>query len=192
MRPTEIAKGIHCLNIIDWNLRDFHGYQTEKGSTYNSFLVQAGKTALFDTAKASYTGEFIDGLKQLIDPSKIDFIIVNHAEMDHSGVLPEVLKIVRPEKIYCTAIAQKTLAAQFDTDGWPFETIKEGDTLDLDGKSIEFIGSPMLHWPESMVSFIREDEILISNDIFGQHWATNERFDDLVDQGELYFQAAKY
>jgi flavorubredoxin len=192
MKPIEIAPNIYCLGIIDWNLRDFHGYQTEKGSTYNAFLVKAGKTALFDTAKADYTDEFAEGLKKLVDPSAIDFIVVNHAEMDHTGALPEIMKMVRPKKLYCTANAQKTLTAHYGANDWPFEIIKEGDTLDLGGKTIEFIGSPMLHWPESMVSHVKEDNILISNDIFGQHWATNERFDDQVEPGELYFQAAKY
>ncbi len=192
MQPIEIAPNVYCLSIVDWNLRDFHGYQTEKGSTYNSFLVKGEKTVLFDTTRASFTKEYLEGLKKVVEPSAIDFIVVNHAEMDHSGALPEVIKVVLPEKLYCTANAQKTLCAHFDCEGWPFETVKEGDTLDLGGKTIEFVGSPMLHWPESMVSFIKEDKVLISNDIFGQHFATNERFDDLVEPGELYFQAAKY
>jgi flavorubredoxin len=192
MQSIEIAPNVQCLSIVDWNLRDFHGYQTEKGSTYNAYLVKGEKTALFDTTKASYTGEFVDGLKKVVDPAAIDYMIVNHAEMDHSGALPEIMKIIRPEKLYCTANAQKTLLSHFDGGDWPFEIIKEGDVLDLGGKTVEFIGSPMLHWPESMVSFLKEDNVLISNDIFGQHWATNERFDDMVDQGELYFQAAKY
>lgn len=192
MQPIEIAPNVHCLGMVDWNLRDFHGYQTEKGSTYNAFLVRGNKTALFDTTKASHTAEFIEGLKKVTELSAIDFLVVNHAEMDHTGALPEVMKIARPRKLYCTANAQKTLAALFGPGDWPFEIIKEGDTLDLGGKTIEFIGSPMLHWPESMVSHVREENILISNDIFGQHWATNERFDDLVEPGELYFQAAKY
>ncbi len=192
MQPIEIAPNVHCLSIVDWNLRDFHGYQTEKGSTYNSFLVKGQKTVLFDTTKAAFTKEYLEGLKKVVEPSAIDYIVVNHAEMDHSGSLPEVIKVVQPEKLYCTANAQKTLCAHFDCAGWPFEIVKEGDVLDLGGKTIEFIGSPMLHWPESMVSYIKEDRVLISNDIFGQHFATNERFDDLVEPGELYFQAAKY
>jgi len=192
MRPIEIAENVFWVGAVDWNLRDFHGYQTEKGSTYNAFLIKGEKTVLIDTVKADFADRFLQNLSTIIEPSKIDYIVANHAEMDHSGSLPKVIAAVKPEKLFCTTKGQQTLEAHLNCEGWPFAPVKEGDLLELGGKTIEFIGSPMLHWPESMVSHIREDNILISNDIFGQHWATAERFDDEVDRGELHFQAAKY
>ncbi|MBN2225941.1 MAG: flavodoxin domain-containing protein [candidate division Zixibacteria bacterium] len=192
MRPIEIAKNVYWVGAVDWNLRDFHGYQTEKGSTYNAYLIKGEKAVLFDTVKADLADQFLNSLSMIIDPSQIDYIVANHAEMDHTGALPKVMEAVKPEKLFCTAKGQQTIEAHLPCDGWPFAPVKEGDLLELGDKTIEFIGSPMLHWPESMVSHVREDNILISNDIFGQHWATSERFDDEVDPGELHFQAAKY
>ncbi len=192
MKTTEIKSDLFWTGVVDWNLRDFHGYSTEKGSTYNAYIIRAAKTVLFDTVKKGFTSEFLDNIRLIIDPESIDYIVVNHAEMDHSGALPEIMEIVKPEKVFCTAPGKKALEAHFGVCDWPFEIIKDSDTVDLGGKTVRFIGTAMLHWPESMASFIPEDNILISNDIFGQHWATSERFDDEVDQGELFMQAAKY
>ncbi len=193
MRPFEIKKDIWWVGVVDWNLRDFHGYETEKGSTYNAYLVKgAGKTVLFDTVKSDYTSKFIHNLKQVIEPEKIDYIVSNHAEMDHTGALPEVIEIVKPEKLFVTRKGMETLNAHFHKNDWPFEIVDKETGLDIGGKTIEFIGSPMLHWPESMVSYIPQDGLLISNDIFGQHLATSERFDDQVEMGELKWQTAKY
>jgi len=192
MKPLEIKSGIYWVGIVDWDLRDFHGYATERGSTYNAYLIRDKKTCLFDTVKSEHTDEFLRNLSEVTDLRSIDYIVVNHAEMDHSGALPTVIEKIQPEKIFGTAKAMEALRAHFGDQGWPFEIVKEGDTIELGTKTIEFIGTPMLHWPESMASFVREDNVLISNDIFGQHWATSERFDDQVDQGELLWQSAKY
>nr|MBN2278144.1 FprA family A-type flavoprotein [candidate division Zixibacteria bacterium] len=193
MLPTEIKKDIHWVGVVDWDLRDFHGYSTEKGSTYNAYLVKGtSKTVLFDTVNAKFTGEFIENLREVIEPGKIDYIVCNHAEMDHTGSLAEIIDLVHPEKIICNKICQDALLAHYNRSDWPFEIIKEGDGLDLGGRTVQFFGSPMIHWPESMVSYIPEERLLISNDIFGQHWATSERFDDQVNQGELFWQSAKY
>jgi flavorubredoxin len=192
MKPVEIKKDVYWVGVVDWDLRDFHGYATEKGSTYNAYLVKGEKNALFDTVKADFTEAFIQNLKDVIEPDKIDYIVCNHAEMDHTGALPAVLDIVKPEKLICTRACQDALIKHFHREDWPYEIIKEGDTIDLGGKTVSFYGSAMIHWPESMVSYIKEDNLLISNDIFGQHWATSERFDDEVDRGELWWQSAKY
>ena len=193
MKPIEIKKDVYALSAVDWNLRDFHGYETENGSTYNAYLVKGtDKTVLFDTVKAEFAGEFIAALKSIIDPEKIDYIVSNHSEMDHTGALPKVLEVVKPAKLLTTKRGVDTLQGHFHLDDWPFEIINKDQPLDLGGKTVRFIASPMLHWPESMVSFIPEDGVLISNDIFGQHWATSERFDDEVSRGELRRQAAKY
>jgi len=192
MRPMEIKKDFYWVGVVDWNLRDFHGYVTEKGTTYNAYLLKAGKTVLFDTVKAEFTSQLVDNIKELISPDKIDYIVVNHAEMDHTGALPEIINLVKPEKLICTKACRDALIAHFHREDWPFEIVKEGDVLDIGGKTIQSFGSAMIHWPDSMVSYIKEDKILVCNDIFGQHWATSERFDDEVEQGELYHQAAKY
>ncbi|NIP44834.1 MAG: FprA family A-type flavoprotein [candidate division Zixibacteria bacterium] len=192
MKPLEIKNNIYWVGAVDWDLRDFHGYSTEKGSTYNAYLVVDKKTVLFDTVKVELQKDLLANIQQITDPSRIDYIVVNHAEMDHSGSLPHILNIVKPEKIFCTAKCKDALIRHFHDESWQFEVIKEGDSIELGEKTIQFFDSKMMHWPESMVSYIPEDNLLISNDIFGQHWATSERFDDEVDQGELYWQSAKY
>ncbi|PKK84394.1 MAG: MBL fold metallo-hydrolase [candidate division Zixibacteria bacterium HGW-Zixibacteria-1] len=192
MKPLEIKKDIFGVGAIDWNLRDFHGYSTEKGTTYNSYLVMSDKTVLFDTVKAAFADEFIADLKSVLGDRKLDYIVSNHAEMDHSGALPAVMQAFRPEKVICTKACQDALNRHFHGNDWPFELIKEGDELNLGNRTVQFFGSAMIHWPESMVSLLKEDKLLISNDIFGQHWATSERYDDEVDQGELSRQSAKY
>jgi len=195
MHPVEIKKNVYWVGVVDWNLRDFHGYQTEKGSTYNAYLAKGeNKTALFDTVKVEYFDEFIEHLKKITEPESIDYIIVNHAEMDHSGSLPKMIEAAKPEKIFLTRTCKTALEEHFgDISDWPIEIIKEDDTIELGGKTVHFVQSSMLHWPESMASYLVEDKILISNDIFGQHFATSERFDDEVeDVGELMFQSKKY
>jgi len=192
MHPFEIKKDIYWIGAIDWNLRDFHGYSTEKGSTYNAYLVKGDKTVLFDTVKSDFTNEFIKNLKELLGDRKLDYIVSNHAEMDHTGALPEVMAAFKPEKIICTKACQDALNKHFHGNDWPFELIKEGSEIDLGNRTVQFFGSAMIHWPESMVSYLKEDKLLITNDIFGQHWATTERFADEVDQGELNWQSAKY
>lgn len=193
MKPVEILKDFWWVGAADWELRDFHGYETEKGSTYNAYLLKGSdKTVLFDTVKAEYADKFIHNLKQVIEPGKIDYIVSNHSEMDHTGALPKVIDLVKPEKLFTTRKGEEVLKGHFHGVEWPIEIVGKDEALDIGGKTIRFIASPMLHWPESMTSYIPEEGILVSNDIFGQHWATSERFDDEVEQGELYWQAAKY
>ena len=192
MHAVELKNNVFWVGAVDWNLRDFHGYSTEKGSSYNAYLVKDEKTVLFDTVKVEKFDDLLTNIKSITDPEKIDYIVVNHAEMDHTGALPQILEIVKPEKLICTKRCREFLIAHHHQEDWPFEIVKEGDTLNIGSKNIRFFDSKMLHWPESMVSYLEEDHILISNDIFGQHWATSERFDDEVDQGELYWQSAKY
>lgn len=189
---VEIKKNIFWVGAVDWNLRDFHGYTTERGSTYNAYLVKAEKTVLFDTVKADYAGSLIRNIREVVDPESIDYIVVNHAEMDHTGAIPDIIDLIKPEKLICTKPCKDALLAHFHRNDWPFEIVKEGDVLDIGGKTIQFFGSAMIHWPESTVSYLKEDKILICNDIFGQHLATSERFDDQVDPGELHYQATKY
>ena len=192
MKTIEVASNVHWVGVVDWDLRDFHGYSTPKGTTYNSFLVTDSKTALFDTVKAPLVASHLDQIARVIDPNQIDYIVVNHVEMDHSGGLPAVIDAVKPEKIICSANGKKALLAHFHREDWPYEVVKTGDTISLGEKSVKFIETRMLHWPDSMFSYIENDRLLISSDAFGQHWGTSERFDDEVDSSELMYEAGKY
>lgn len=192
MGAVEIKKNIYWVGAVDWNVRDFHGYSTDKGSTYNAYLAMDEKIALFDTVKKNLKSDFLHHLRQVVDPQKIDYVIVNHVEMDHSGCLPEIMELAKPEKLICSQMGKKALLEHYNRPDWPYEVVKTGDVISLGKKSVRFIETRMIHWPDSMFSYIEEDGLLVSSDGFGQHWATSERFDDEVDQGELMAHAAKY
>ncbi|MEA3546362.1 MAG: flavodoxin domain-containing protein [Thermodesulfobacteriota bacterium] len=192
MTTREIKENIHWVGVVDWNIRDFHGYSTYKGTTYNSFLVMDEKIALVDTVKKPFKQELIDNIRELTDPEKIDYIIVNHVEMDHSGCLPEMIDLIKPEKIFCSPMGHKALLSHFHREDWPYEIVKSGDSISLGKKTVHFLETKMLHWPDSMFSYFAEDKLLISSDAFGQHWSTSERFDDEVDKAELMSHASKY
>ena len=192
MNSSEIKDKIFWVGAIDWNIRDFHGYSTYKGTTYNSFLVMDEKIALFDTVKKSHLNELVHHIKQLVDPTDIDYLIVNHVEMDHSGALPEIVELTKPEKIFCSKMGLKAINEHFHPEDWPLVAVDNGETISLGSKTIQFIETRMLHWPDSMFSYFQEDKLLISSDAFGQHLATSERFDDEVDFSELMEQTAKY
>ena len=188
----EVKPGIYWVGAIDWRLRDFHGYSTELGSTYNAFLVVDDHVTLFDTVKATHTDEMLWRIGQVVDPGKIDTIVVNHAEMDHSGSLGRMIETVRPERVFASPACEKALKAHFHHQGWPVRVVKSGDRFNLGRRNVTFLETKMLHWPDSMFSYLEEDRLLISSDAFGQHYATSERFDDEVDPGELIHQSAKY
>lgn len=193
MRPLEIKKDVFWAGAIDWSLRDFHGYSTEKGSTYNAFVVKGTeKTALFDTAKYTHFDEFVRRLREVYSPEDIDYIVVNHAEMDHSGCLPQLVEMIRPEKIFLSKPCKDAITEHFGKHDWPYHVVKTGDEISLGGKTVTFIEAKMLHWPDSMFSYVKEDRLLISSDAFGQHYATSERFDDEVNFSQLMYQLSKY
>ncbi len=192
MGATEIKKGIYWVGAVDWTTRDFHGYSTYKGTTYNAYLVIDDKITLFDTVKASKRSDLIHHIRSIMDPSKIDYIVVNHVEMDHSGSLPEMIDLIKPEKVFCSTMGKKALLEHFHREDWPYEIAVPGQPLSLGKRSVQFIETRMLHWPDSMFSYIPEERLLISSDAFGEHWATSERFDDEVNMPELMAHAAKY
>jgi flavorubredoxin len=194
MEALQIKENIYWVGAVDWNVRDFHGYSTWKGTTYNAYLVVDDKITLFDTVKDSHRVELIHHLNEVLggDLEKIDYIVVNHVEMDHSGSLAEMVGRIKPEKVFCSPMGHKALLEHFHHQDWPYEVVKTGDTLKLGQKTVHFIETRMLHWPDSMFSYIPEDKLLISSDAFGQHWATSERFDDQVATPELMDHAAKY
>ncbi|HNS34781.1 MAG TPA: MBL fold metallo-hydrolase, partial [Mesotoga sp.] len=189
----KITDGVTWVGKIDWELKKFHGedYSTHRGSSYNSYLIRDEKTALIDTVWAPFAEEFVENLKKEIDLSEIDYVIANHGEIDHSGGLVALMREIPDTPIYCTANAVKSLKGQFHKD-WNFVTVKTGDTLTLGKKTLTFVEAPMLHWPDSMFEYLDGDAILFSNDAFGQHYATELLYNDLVDQAELYQEAVKY
>ncbi len=189
----KINERITWVGKIDWELQKFHGeeYSTHRGSSYNSYLIQDEKVALIDTVWQPFDDEFVANLKKVIDLKKIDYIIANHAEVDHSGGLPELMKEIPNTPIYCTANGIKSLKGHYHQD-WNFVPVKTGDTLDLGQGKLIFIEAPMLHWPDSMFEYYTKDEILFTNDAFGQHYASELMYNDLVDQAELYQEAVKY
>jgi flavorubredoxin len=193
MEKVELKKDIYWVGAVDWDIRDFHGYSTEKGTSYNSYLVMDEKIALFDTVKKEKYGDLMHRIMHLTDPQKIDYLVVNHLEMDHSGSLPMAIERIKPEKIFTSANGAKAMAAHFhDIDAWPIQVVKSGDTLPLGKRTVHFLETRMLHWPDSMFSYLAEDKLLISHDAFGHHWATSERFDDEVETAELMHHCAKY
>ncbi len=184
----------YWVGKIDWELRRFHGNElsTNDGSTYNSYLIQEEKNVLIDSVWVPYAEEFVANLASEIDLTKLDYVIANHGEVDHSGALPALLKRIPETPVYCTANAVKSLKGQYHQD-WNFHVVKTGDRLDIgNGKELIFIEMPMLHWPDSMATYLTKDNILFSNDAFGQHLANNSLFNDLVDRCTLMHEAMKY
>ncbi len=188
-----IKNNVSWVGKIDWVLRKFHGneYSTHRGSTYNSYLVEEEKIALIDTVWAPFSEEFVEKLSSEIDLKKIDYVIANHAEVDHSGALPELMRHIPDTPIYCTSNGVKSLKGHFHQD-WNFNIVKTGDRLSLGQKDLIFVEAPMLHWPDSMFCYLTGDNILFSNDAFGQHYASEYMFNDLVDQSELKEECIKY
>ena len=191
MKAMKIAEGVYWVGAIDWNLRNFHGYETEKGSTYNAYLILDEKITLIDAVKGGFEAEMLARISSVIDPAKIDVIISNHAEPDHSGGIPAVLERAKNAKVYCAAGAGvKDLTAYYGDLG--YIGVKAGETLSLGKRTLTFVPTPMVHWPDNMVSFMTPGNILFSNDAFGQHYASDERLDTECDLPEAYIQARKY
>ncbi len=190
----KVKNNVDWVGKIDWELRKFHGneYSTNKGTTYNSYLIREEKNILVDTVWKPFAKEYVENLKKEIDIAKIDYVIVNHAEIDHSGSLPELMSQIPNTPIYCTKNAIKSIQGHFHKD-WNFNPVKTGDSIDVgNGKSLVFVEMKMLHWPDSMACYLTKDNILFSNDAFGQHYASEFMFNDLVDQNELFAECIKY
>jgi flavorubredoxin len=189
-----IANNVFWVGKNDWELRQFHGYEysTHRGSTYNSFLITEEKNVLIDTVYQPFASEYVENLAKEIDLSRIDYIIANHAEPDHSGALPELMKRIPDTPIYCTENGIKSLKGHFHEE-WNFRVVKTGDRISVgNDKEVIFIQAQMLHWPDSMFCYLTGDNILFSNDAFGQHYCSELLFNDLVDQDELFSESIKY
>src|SRR3989339_539063 len=193
MNKIEVVKNVYSVGVVDWNIRNFHGYTytTNRGSSYNAYLIIDKKIALIDTVLGSFSNELIENIKEIIDPAKIDYIIANHVETDHSGALPAIHKLCPKAKVLGTQKCKEGLYKNYYGD-WEFQEVKTGDKLSLGKKTLTFLEAPMLHWPDSMFTYMVEDAILLPNDAFGQHYASSKRFDDEIDPCFLMDEAAKY
>jgi len=180
MNPIEIAKDIYDIGVNDWKIRVFHGYSTYQGTSYNAFLIVDEKIALIDTVKKEFSDQLLEKIAKIVDPKKIDYVISNHTEMDHSGSLPRVMhKIGEGKPLYCSKMGLKNLSRHFPQK-WNYHGIANGEELSLGKRTLTFLETRMLHWPDSMFTYVKEDKILFSSDAFGQHYAGHEKFDDQI------------
>jgi flavorubredoxin len=190
MEKVELKKGIYWVGAIDWNVRDFHGYSTPFGTTYNAYLILDEKNVLVDTVKAPFYLEMVGRISEIIDPAKIDIVISNHVEMDHSGSLLQIIERIGSPLVVASERGKKGLEKHYE-QSWRFRTVKSGETLSIGHRTLAFVEAPMLHWPDSMFTYIKEDQLLLPNDAFGQHFASCQRFEDEVGDGVMR-HAAKY
>ena len=193
MKPLAIKDGIYWVGAVDYSSRDFHGYsRSPQGTTYNAYLVKDEKNTLFDTVKAESLDLMLQRIREVMNPEDIDYIVVNHVELDHAGCLAALVDICKPEKIFCSTMGLQSMAGYFDIQGWPVEAKKTGDTLSLGKRTAHFLEARMLHWPDSMFSYLAEDKLLISNDAFGQNIACSERYADEIDREVLEHAMKEY
>jgi anaerobic nitric oxide reductase flavorubredoxin len=191
MVGIEISKDVFWVGVVDWNVRDFHGYFTRRGTTYNAYLIRDEKTTLVDTVKYSFSDELARNIGEIVSFRNLDYIIINHVEMDHSSALPQILKLAENAEVIASTRGKDALIKHYG-ENIKVETVRTGDKLKLGKRTLSFIEAPMLHWPDSMFTYIMDEGILMPNDAFGQHLATSERFDDEVEESILMEEAAKY
>ena len=190
-KAVQVTEDVWWVGAIDWNIRDFHGYRTGRGSTYNAYLVLADKITLIDTVKAPFREEMMERIASVVDPGKIEYIVSNHSEMDHSGSLPQVIAAVNPKKVFASVVGAKTLAELFPNPG-EITPVKDGETFSFGNRTLTFLETRMLHWPDSMFTYLNEEQLLFSQDAFGMHYASLERFADGCDPAALAYEAATY
>jgi len=191
---TEVAKDVYWVGAIDWNVRHFHGYTytTHRGTTYNAYLILDEQIALVDAVDAAFTEEMLSRIREVVDPADIRWVIVNHGELDHSGSIPAVMELAPQATLVGTAKVQETLARYFGPQDWRWQIVRTGDEVSLGQRRLVFVETPMLHWPDSMYTYLPEEQLLLPNDAFGQHIASSQRFADQVDRWVVFDEAAKY
>jgi len=178
MKPVELKNGIYWVGVTDWAVRDFHGYETPRGTSYNNYLIDDEEPTLLDTVHHDFIDISIENISRIIDLQKIKHIVINHIENDHASGLEKILEIVPSANIYLTERGKKGLGRFIDLSKYKVSVVKSGDALKIGKRTLQFIETPMMHWPDSMFTYIKEEKILISQDAFGQHIASAERFDD--------------
>ena len=190
---TELAKGVYWVGVVDWGIRHFHGHElsTHRGTTYNAYLIVDEKTVLVDTVWNPFQDRLIENIREVVDPARIDLVVANHAEPDHSGSLPHVLRHCPKATVVVSKHGAESIPGHYH-EAWTFKTVGTGDRISIGTSNLAFIEAPMLHWPDSMFTYLEGPAILMPNDAFGQHYATAFRFNDQVDEKELYEEAQKY
>lgn len=189
---TELRPGVDQVGYVDYNVRDFHSYDTQRGATYNAYLIRDEKVALIDTVKAPFTAQLKRNVSSLVDLKKVDYLVCLHAELDHAGALGAMVEACPNAVVVCNAKCREALDGYFDIDDWKFKIVESGETLSLGKRSLTFLNIPMVHWPESTVAYMAEEKILFSNDAFGQHIACSTRFDDECDLAKILEEAKSY
>lgn len=190
--PVKVVEGVYWVGVIDWNLRLYHNtYSTHHGTTYNSYLLLDDEITLVDAVYGPFYEELLKNIRELVQVEKITNVVVNHAEPDHSGALPKVMEIIPRARVVCTSKCKDILSRLYQTS-WDFLTVKSGDEMKIGGKTLRFIEAPMMHWPDNMFTYVVEERLLLSNDPFGQHMASSERFEDEAEQSVVWEEAAKY
>ncbi len=190
--PVELVKNVYWVGVVDWDLRDFHGYETRRGTTYNAYLIVDEKSVLVDTVKCPFKDALAKNVSEVVAPEKLNYVIVNHVEMDHSSSLSHVMQHTKNAIVVTSKRGMDGLEKHYGPTNWNYQVVKTGDELKIGSRTLAFVEAPMLHWPDSMFTYLKEDRILMPNDAFGQHLATSQRFDDEVDQSVLMDEAAKY
>jgi len=190
---TELKKGVYWVGVVDWAIRKFHGYElsTHRGTSYNSYLIVDEKIVLVDTVWGPFQNQLIKNIREIVDPTKIDIVVANHAETDHSGSLSAILQYVPEATVVVSPRGKESIEGHYHQP-WNFREVKTGDTINIGKNNLVFVEAPMLHWPDSMFTYLTGENILMPNDAFGQHYATAFRFNDQVNQEELYTEALKY
>jgi anaerobic nitric oxide reductase flavorubredoxin len=190
---TELANGVYWVGVVDWGLRHFHGHElsTHRGSTYNAYLIVDEKTVLVDTVWGPFQDQLIENIRQIVDPATIDIVVANHSESDHSGGLPAVMRQIPRATVVVSKRGMESVEGHYHQP-WNFKAVSTGETIKIGTNELIFVEAPMLHWPDSMFTYLTGKHILMPNDAFGQHYATAFRFNDEVDQEELYEEAIKY
>ena len=193
MSEIMLAEGVYWVGVVDWSLRHFHGHElsTHRGSSYNAYLIVDEKIALVDTVWGPFQDQLIENIRGVIDPAKIDFVVANHAESDHSGALPAVMRYAPNATLVVSKRGRESVEGHFHQP-WKFQAVQTGERISIGRRELVFIEAPMLHWPDSMFTYLTGDNILMPNDAFGQHYAAAFRFNDEVNQEELYEEALKY
>lgn len=189
----EIKNGVYWVGATDWKVRHFHGYElsTHRGTTYNSYLIKDEKTVLIDTVWEPLTDRFIENLSEVVDISSIDYVVMNHLEPDHSGALPTIMEYIPNATIIVSKRGEETIKRHFHKN-WNLKIVSSGEKINIGKNDLMFIEAAMLHWPDTMFTYLVQQNILFSNDAFGQHFASSDIFNDQVDEIEVYQEALKY
>ena len=188
----EILENIYSVGYVDWFVRDFHGYETSAGSTYNSYLIKDDKTALIDTVKEPYAADLLNNISEIVELEEVQYVVCNHAEPDHAGALAKVMAALPQATLLCDKKCKTILSKHFDISGWTIQIVSGGETISLGKRTLQFFETPMIHWPESMATYVPEEKLLFSMDAFGQHYATSGRFDDEVPLSTAMAEAKTY